>query len=382
MQPRPVARAHSAVRVVLAMVDSHLERRHLETIPVTVGGLSAWDKLAGLVQDRGGEFVRSRDFIDDGVEDLVVLWDFGSMTTLPQRFKAAAGDRVIAWSLESPAVAHRAYHRLDRIAADSAQVFAFPGAKRLAPEASRSKFESIYYPQLRRELGAAPAWRDRRFLVMISSNKRVTPGWEAVDLKEPYRSLRILAARVLAMTYRFRRTWAAADLYPARVEAISWFGIRDGFTLYGPNWDRARRGNLGSAIAKSYEGPVPDKNRALQDFRFALAFENTVFPGYITEKLFDCFFAGTIPIYLGAPDVTEFVPAEAVIDKRRFRDPAKLEEFIRSMDERTADVYLQAAADFLRSPSFDRFTDSDFALRFVSAIAEVIDSSSASVELP
>ena len=30
--------------------------------------------------------------------------------------------------------------------------------------------------------------------------------------------------------------------------------------------------------------------------------------GYISEKIFDCFYSGTIPIYLGAKDVKTIFP--------------------------------------------------------------------------
>ena len=39
---------------------------------------------------------------------------------------------------------------------------------------------------------------------------------------------------------------------------------------------------------------------------------------WITEKIFDCFYAGTIPVYLGAPDVARWLPPECFIDMRRF----------------------------------------------------------------
>lgn len=53
---------------------------------------------------------------------------------------------------------------------------------------------------------------------------------------------------------------------------------------------------------------VEDKLGTLRHFRFALCFENCVFPGYVTEKVFDCFLSGCVPIYLGAPDITDFIP--------------------------------------------------------------------------
>lgn len=38
--------------------------------------------------------------------------------------------------------------------------------------------------------------------------------------------------------------------------------------------------------------------------------------GYMTKKLFDCLYVGTIPLHLGAPDISSLIPPEAYIDCR------------------------------------------------------------------
>ena len=44
---------------------------------------------------------------------------------------------------------------------------------------------------------------------------------------------------------------------------------------------------------------VEDKHKWLQNYKFNLCFENSSYPGYLTEKLFDAYNAGCIPIYWG-----------------------------------------------------------------------------------
>ena len=46
-------------------------------------------------------------------------------------------------------------------------------------------------------------------------------------------------------------------------------------------------------------GPVTDKIAWLKNYKFNICFENSSYPGYLTEKLFDAFAAGCIPIYWG-----------------------------------------------------------------------------------
>lgn len=41
--------------------------------------------------------------------------------------------------------------------------------------------------------------------------------------------------------------------------------------------------------------------------------------GYITEKIFDCFFPGVIPIYWGAENVTDYIPQDTFIDRRNLK---------------------------------------------------------------
>ena len=51
-------------------------------------------------------------------------------------------------------------------------------------------------------------------------------------------------------------------------------------------------------------------------YKFILCIENSYNPGYITEKIFNCFFANAIPLYLGDPDVCKYINSEIFIDLR------------------------------------------------------------------
>jgi len=62
----------------------------------------------------------------------------------------------------------------------------------------------------------------------------------------------------------------------------------------------------------NYRGFVSSKVDLLRRYRFCLVMENQRQNGYITEKLFDCLPAGTVPIYWGAPDIHEYPGLEWV----------------------------------------------------------------------
>jgi hypothetical protein len=53
--------------------------------------------------------------------------------------------------------------------------------------------------------------------------------------------------------------------------------------------------------------------------------------GWITEKIFDCFYSGTIPVYLGAPDIDDWIRADCFVDMRGFSDFAELRAFLKQL---------------------------------------------------
>jgi hypothetical protein len=80
--------------------------------------------------------------------------------------------------------------------------------------------------------------------------------------------------------------------------------------------------------------PGPDNGSAsklalLSSYRFNLAFENSVCSDYVTEKLYDPLRSGCVPVYLGAPNVSRFVPGErCYIDVRDYASPRLLAEYL------------------------------------------------------
>ena len=56
------------------------------------------------------------------------------------------------------------------------------------------------------------------------------------------------------------------------------------------------------------------KEEGLCDYMFSVAIENGQYETYFTEKLLDCFATGTIPVYLGAPDIGKHFNKDGIID--------------------------------------------------------------------
>lgn len=55
------------------------------------------------------------------------------------------------------------------------------------------------------------------------------------------------------------------------------------------------------------------KEEGLEDYMFSVAIENGVYETYFTEKILDCFATGTIPVYLGSPDIGNFFNKDGII---------------------------------------------------------------------
>jgi hypothetical protein len=59
--------------------------------------------------------------------------------------------------------------------------------------------------------------------------------------------------------------------------------------------------------------PIEKKEEGLCDYMFSVAIENGEYSSYFTEKILDCFATGTIPVYLGTPDIGDFFNRDGII---------------------------------------------------------------------
>lgn len=193
------------------------------------------------------------------------------------------------------------------------------------------------------------------------------------------------------------KTLASKDernLYPERVKAIRWFEQHapQDFYLYGVGWDipvvdsglvgqfeRRFWRALGRIVKldpfPSYRGRIERKHDVLTRTRFAICYENVRnLPGYITEKIFDCFFSGCVPVYWGAGNVTDHIPANCFIDRRQFRDTAEVYNYLKAMTELEFRGYQQRIGEFLQSDAAYPYSAEFFAETIVNTIVQDLGS--------
>ena len=158
------------------------------------------------------------------------------------------------------------------------------------------------------------------------------------------------------------------ELYSERLRAIKWFEKNhpNDFDLYGIDWNKAyirsalkllRLPNRFPIFSKifhtkrpSYRGAIKVKKDILCNYKFSICYENCSSNGYITEKLFDSFFSGCVPIYLGAPNVEKYIPLNCFIDFRDFNNYEDLYVYITSMSDAEYENYQKSIINFLYGP--------------------------------
>ncbi len=192
------------------------------------------------------------------------------------------------------------------------------------------KFFKFYYPVLQHMRPNLPGFDDRKLLTQISGRK-----------KSKHKK----------------------ELYSARVSVIQYFQDKpEGeFEFYGFGWEKDH--------FRHYKGSVSDKFEVLQNYKFSVCYENMCdVKGYVTEKIFDCFAVGTIPIYWGASNITDYIPKECFIDRRDFKSFDGVMDYIRSMDEATYRGYIKNIQAFLESDRAKLFSQEMFNVIFLESI--------------
>ncbi len=104
-------------------------------------------------------------------------------------------------------------------------------------------------------------------------------------------------------------------------------------------------------------------------YKFTLSVENTIWPGYMTEKLVDPMYVASIPIYAGDPLAKRSFNPEGYIDFTSFASMKEMLEFVREVDN-DRDLYLKMlAAPFYRANTIPDYARDETILAFFDRIA-------------
>lgn len=82
--------------------------------------------------------------------------------------------------------------------------------------------------------------------------------------------------------------------------------------------------------------PVADKREALDAYYFSITIENSIQPGYWTEKIVDCFATKTIPIFWGDSSISNYFDNDGILF---FDSINKLEEILKELHHDGVNLY-------------------------------------------
>ena len=180
------------------------------------------------------------------------------------------------------------------------------------------RFFKFYYPSMQQMIQNLPPFSQRRLCTQVSADKE---------------------------------SFHAKELYSSREEVIRFFeSFPNGdFLFFGYGWEKKGYRNYG--------GVLDDKIQAIKNFKFSFCYENIQeIRGYVTEKIFDCFTAGCVPIYWGASNITDYIPANCFIDRRDFSSLDELYAFLQAMPEEKWQEYISNIRRFLKSDAARLFS--------------------------
>jgi hypothetical protein len=103
----------------------------------------------------------------------------------------------------------------------------------------------------------------------------------------------------------------------------------------------------GGRYLNNVGGPVANKLDFIKDYKFVIAFENSSYPGYTTEKIVEPFVVNSIPIYWGNQLVEKEFNKKSFVNYDDSKDPQELINKIREIDENE-----EMALQILMQPKF------------------------------
>jgi len=115
-------------------------------------------------------------------------------------------------------------------------------------------------------------------------------------------------------------------------------GFENNRQIFVEKLSKYKRVDCGGRHLNNVGGVIPPGTNASgkiehnKQYKFAIAFENKQYPGYVTEKIYDVYKSGCIPIYWGTPDVVNDFNPSTFINANDFADFDALIEHIRRVD--------------------------------------------------
>lgn len=178
--------------------------------------------------------------------------------------------------------------------------------------------------------------------------------------------------------------------YNKRLEIINFFENKKNFKFFGYDWQfypatknkflfilqkkisKILKTNF--FIKKNYCGEIKSKKKILKKYLFNICVENIYNEkDYITEKIFDSFFCGCIPIYLGASNILNYIPKNTFINMNDFKNLDEMLTYINNLNDNDIKDYLTNIKLFLKDIKSKKFSPDHFANYFSNLIIKSLN---------
>jgi hypothetical protein len=151
--------------------------------------------------------------------------------------------------------------------------------------------------------------------------------------------LKILNGRAVALSTLYEPSYYINNkftLLPTRYEIIN-YGLHhhdkendELLDVYGKGWDGIETGNSRTSKNKHNE-----KSEIMKDYTYNIALENTDYPNYITEKIWEPIASYILPVYYSNSTIYKDFPPNSFIDYKEFaqydKPVEKLFEYLQQM---------------------------------------------------
>ena len=263
------------------------------------------------------------------------------------------------FEFESPVVSPDQYAEIPSLQRYFKRIFTFTDAGALAPFLRAPLQSELFHLPYPYDAVHEELWRrgDRKFLVMMNHNKLPAVYWRelytermrAVQYFEAWKEIDLYGKGWDGPSFHMGGVWARL---PGSVQKIR--------RELQKQWQKVRPVPVLEAARSVYRGVSSSKLDTISEYTYLLCFENVILKGWVTEKIFDCFAAGTVPIYWGAPDIETFVPRECFIDMRNFKGYDELRMYLKSLDQESIEKYRENGWEYMRSAQFQPFKKQAF----------------------
>lgn len=224
-----------------------------------------------------------------------------------------------------------------------------------------------YFPSFGRSVLTKDSGERMNRIVCVAGNKYRSPDWDFSMVKSRATLVNLMKHSIGKIVSSSYRNALFASLHNSRLQILLELARAGTLDLYGSGWDNEllvpkTQREVFREITSAWKGRAGSKQELIRKYDFGLCIENTEQPGYITEKIFDCLAAGVIPVYLGAPDIADFVPSETYVDLRALKNKdIHLPAFLTEMTQAERERLRRAGNVFLSSLAGDKYSYEGYA---------------------